>query len=320
MEYSSWLFVGFTLLVALLMFFDLRVFLSGSHVIGLRDAGVRYAAWVSLAALFNIGLFVWLGKEKGLEFLTGYIVELSLSVDNIFVWLIILSFFRVPPEYRQKVLFLGIIGAVIMRGLFIAVGVTLLNLFGWVIYIFGAFLIYTGIKLAIRKDSEVNPEQNPVLRLTRRFLPVTEEYQGQHFFVRQKGSLLATPLFMVLIVVEVSDVVFAVDSIPAILAITRDPFIVWTSNVFAILGLRALFFLVAGALVHFRYLNIGLAMVLSFIGFKMLISDIYHVPTTASLVGVVGILGVTILASYLPARKKADAVVNNEVTKDNQLD
>ena len=317
MEYSSWLFVGFTLLVALLLFFDLRLFLSGPHVIGLRDAGVRYAAWISLAALFNIGLFVWLGTEKGLEFLTGYIVELSLSVDNIFVWLIILSYFRVPPEFRQKVVFLGIIGAVIMRGLFIAVGVTLLNLFGWVIYIFGAFLIYTGIKLALRNETEVNLEQNPVLKLTRRFLPVTEEYQGQHFFVRQKGSLLATPLFMVLIVVEVSDIVFAVDSIPAILAITRDPFIVWTSNVFAILGLRALFFLVAGALVHFRYLNIGLAVVLSFIGFKMLISDIYHVPTTASLVVVVGILGVTILASYLTARNEVAASVNDESTKDN---
>ena len=301
-------------------FFDLRLFLRGPHVVGLRDAGIRYAAWVSLAALFNIGLFVWLGSEKGLEFLTGYIVELSLSVDNIFVWLIILSYFRVPPEYRQKVLFLGIIGAVIMRGLFIALGVTLLNRFSWVIYIFGAFLIYTGIKLVLRKNAEENPEQNPILRLTRRFLPVTEEYQGQHFFVRQKGTLLATPLFMVLVVVEISDVVFAVDSIPAILAITRDPFIVWTSNVFAILGLRALFFLVEGALFLFRYLNIGLAMVLCFIGFKMLMSDIYHVPTAVSLVGVVGILGVTMLASYLPALKEVGASVNDEVTKDNQLD
>jgi len=226
-------------------------------------------------------------------------------VDNVFVWLIIFSYFSVPLQYQHRVLFLGIVGAIVMRGLFIITGVALLNMFAWIIFVFGGFLIFTGIKLAVRKDEEVNPERNPILRLAKRFLPVTEDYEGQHFIVRRYGKWMATPLLMVLLVVEATDLIFAVDSVPAILSITRDPFIVWTSNVFAILGLRALFFLVSGALQYFRYLNQGLALVLCFVGVKMVISDFYHIPTLMSLGVVVGILAMTMLISYLASLREA---------------
>ena len=305
MEYPIWLWVGFTLFVLIMLAIDLGVFHRKAHVVSLREAGYWYVVWVSLAVIFNVGIFFWLGPDKGTEFLSGYIIELSLSVDNVFVWLIILSYFAVPAQYQHRVLFLGIVGAIVMRGLFIATGITLLNQFDWVIYVFGAFLVFTGVKLALRKDEEVHLERNPFLRLVRRFIPVTSDYHGQRFFVRQAGKWVATPLFMVLLVVEATDVVFAVDSVPAILAITRDPFIVWTSNVFAILGLRALFFLVAGVLRYFRYLNLGLALVLCFVGSKMLANDFYHMPTIISLGAVVGILTATMLASYVATRREA---------------
>ena len=305
MDYPIWLWAGFTVFVLCLLTIDLGVFHRKAHVVGLREAAIWYTVWLSLALLFNLGIFVWLGPGKGIEFLTGYIMELSLSVDNVFVFLIIFSYFAVPAPYQHRVLFFGILGAIVMRGFFIGIGVTLLNMFHWLIYLFGAFLVYTGIKLALRKDDEVHPERNPVLLLARRFLPVTSGYEDQRFFVRRQGKWMTTPLFMVLVVVEMSDLVFAVDSVPAILAITRDPFIVWTSNVFAILGLRALFFLVAGILRHFRYLKVGLALVLCFVGAKMLISDFYHVSTPLSLGAVAGILAVTMLASYLATRREA---------------
>jgi tellurite resistance protein TerC len=305
MEYPIWLWVGFTLFVLVILSIDLGVFHRKAHAVSIREAGSWYVVWVSLAVIFNIGIFIWLGAEKGTEFLSGYVIELSLSIDNVFVWLIILSYFAVPAQYQHRVLFLGIVGAVVLRGLFIATGITLLNQFDWVIYVFGAFLVFTGVKLALRKDEEVHPERNPFLRLVRRILPVTSDYHGQRFFIRQGGKWMVTPLFMVLLVVEATDVVFAVDSVPAILAITRDPFIVWTSNVFAILGLRALFFLVAGVLRYFRYLNIGLALVLCFVGFKMLVNDFYHVPTIISLGAVVGILAATALASFVATRREA---------------
>jgi len=238
-------------------------------------------------------------------------------VDNVFVWLIIFSYFAVPLQYQHRVLFLGIVGAIVMRGLFIVTGVTLLNTFGWLIFVFGAFLIFTGIKLALRKEEEIHPERNPVLRLARRFIPVTDGYEGQRFFVRQNGKWIATPLFMVLLVVEATDLVFAMDSVPAILAITRDPFIVWTSNVFAILGLRALFFLVAGVLHYFKYLKVGLAMVLCFVGVKMVISDFYHLPTAVSLGAVAGILAASILASYLATVRQA-SVSNRHLRRSEQ--
>ena len=309
MDIPIWVWIGFTIFVLLLLTLDLAVFHRKARVVSLREATTWYAVWVSLAAFFYLGILLWLGRDKSTEFLTGYIIEVSLSVDNVFVWLIIFSYFAVPARYQHRVLFLGILGAIVFRGLFIATGVTLLDVFGWLIFVFGAFLIFTGIKLALRKDEEVHPERNPVLRLARRFIPVAEGYEGQRFFVRQYGKWMATPLFMVLLVVETTDLVFAVDSVPAVLAITRDPFIVWTSNVFAILGLRALFFLVAGVLRYFRYLNVGLALVLCFVGVKMVISDFYHMPTAMSLGAVVGILAATMLASYLVALKEDGTVI-----------
>ena len=303
MDHSIWLWVGFTLFILLMLALDLGVFHRRAHVVGLREAAVWSAVWITMALLFNAGVYLWIGSEEGLAFLTGYVIEKSLSVDNVFVWLVIFSYFAVPAQYQHRVLFWGILGAMVLRGIFIAAGVTLLNQFEWVIYIFGAFLLYTGFKLAFRKEEQVQPERNPVLRLARRFIPVTSDYHGQRFFIRQHGRWIATPLLMVLVVIEATDVVFAADSIPAILAVTRDPFIVWTSNVFAILGLRALFFLVAGILRYFRYLNVGLALVLCFVGVKMLISDVYHVSTFVSLGAIGGILGTTMLASYLVTRR-----------------
>jgi tellurite resistance protein TerC len=304
MEHSIYLYVGFAVFVVAMLALDLGVFHRKAHAVSIREAGAWYAVWVSLALLFNVGVFVWMGSGKGTEFLTAYVVELSLSVDNIFVFLIIFSFFAVPPEYRHRVLFLGILGAIVMRGIFIATGVALLETFHWVIYVFGGFLVLTGIRLALRKDEEVQPDQNPVMRLARRFLPFSPNYEGQKFFVRHRGKLMATPLFMVLLGLETTDLVFAVDSVPAVLAISRDPFIVWTSNIFAILGLRALFFLVAGILPYFRYLKVGLSLILVFIGAKMLITDLYHMPTAVSLGTVGGILAVTMLASWVAKRRE----------------
>jgi len=305
MDIPIWVWIGFTAFVLVLLCLDLTVFHRKAHVVRVREAAIWYVVWVSLAALFYVGVLLFLGVDKSTEFLTGYVIELSLSVDNVFVWLIIFSYFSVPLQYQHRVLFLGIVGAIVMRGLFIITGVALLNMFAWIIFVFGGFLIFTGIKLAVRKDEEVNPERNPILRLAKRFLPVTEDYEGQHFIVRRYGKWMATPLLMVLLVVEATDLIFAVDSVPAILSITRDPFIVWTSNVFAILGLRALFFLVSGALQYFRYLNQGLALVLCFVGVKMVISDFYHIPTLMSLGVVVGILAMTMLISYLASLREA---------------
>jgi tellurite resistance protein TerC len=304
MDIPIWVWIGFTAFVLVLLCLDLTVFHRKAHVVRVREAAIWYVVWVSLAALFYVGVLLFLGVDKSTEFLTGYVIELSLSVDNVFVWLIIFSYFSVPLQYQHRVLFLGIVGAIVMRGLFIITGVALLNMFAWIIFVFGGFLIFTGIKLAVRKDEEVNPERNPILRLAKRFLPVTEDYEGQHFIVRRYGKWMATPLLMVLLVVEATDLIFAVDSVPAILSITRDPFIVWTSNVFAILGLRALFFLVSGALQYFRYLNQGLALVLCFVGVKMVISDFYHIPTLMSLGVVVGILAMTMLISYLASLRE----------------
>lgn len=305
MDIPIWVWISFTAFVLVLLCLDLTVFHRKAHVVSVREAAIWYVVWVSLAAFFYVGVLLFLGVDKSTEFLTGYVIELSLSVDNVFVWLIIFSYFSVPLQYQHRVLFLGIVGAIVMRGLFIVTGVALLNMFAWIIFVFGGFLIFTGIKLAVRKDEEVDPGKNPILRLAKRFLPVTEDYEGQHFIVRRYGKWMATPLLMVLLVVEATDLVFAVDSVPAILSITRDPFIVWTSNVFAILGLRALFFLVAGALRYFRYLNQGLAIVLCFVGVKMVISDFYHIPTTMSLGVVVGILAMTMLISYLASLREA---------------
>ena len=291
--------------MTLVLALDLWVFHRKAHVVSLREAAVWYSVWVGMALLFSLGVFVWMGQDKGLEFLAGYTIELSLSVDNLFVFMVIFASFAVPTQYQHRVLFFGILGALLMRGAFIATGVTLLHLFHWTTYLFGAFLVVTALRLALGNNKEIRPEHNPVIRIARRFLPISQEYHGQQFFLKRHGKWMATPLLLVLIIVETTDLVFALDSVPAVLAITRDPFIVYTSNVFGILGLRALFFLMAGFLRQFRYLSVGLALVLGFVGVKMLLSSFYTVPTAASLMVIVGTLAGTMLVSHLKNRSEA---------------
>lgn len=275
---------------------DLAVFHRGARTVRVRSAMAWSAFWIALAGAFAVLVYFWHGKTPALEFVTGYLIEESLSVDNLFVFLLLFRYFKVPDQYQHKVLFWGIIGALVMRLAFIVLGVALIHRFEWITYIFGAFLVYTGIKLVRSEEIAVEPERNPVLRWVRKFLPVTPDYVDGKFFVRDAG-LYATPLFLVLIVIETTDVIFAVDSIPAVLAITRDAFIVFTSNVFAILGLRSLYFALAGMLELFHFLHYGLAAILSFIGIKMLISHYYTIPTSIAL-GVVGVvLAISVAAS-----------------------
>jgi tellurite resistance protein TerC len=256
--------------------------------------------WITLALSFNLGLYVWLGPRPALEFLTGYLIEKSLSVDNLFVFLLLFSYFRVDGQYQHEVLFWGIIGALVMRALFIALGVTLIHRFAWIIYVFGAVLIYSGIRMAFEKKKQIRPEKNPVLKLFRRLMPVTEDYEGGNFFVRRERRRFATPLLTVLVLVETTDLIFATDSIPAVLAITTDPFIVYTSNVFAILGLRALYFALAGAMDRFHHLHYGLALILAFVGTKMILTawDI-RIPTHIALFVIVTILALSVVASLI---------------------
>jgi len=302
-----WPWIGFNVFVLAMLAIDLGVFHRRAHVVSLREAAIWSAVWISLSLLFNAGVFILMGSQKGMEFLTGYIIEKSLSVDNIFVFVMIFSYFNVPAQYQHRVLFYGILGALIMRAIFIGAGLGLLELFHWIIYPFGAFLVVTGLRMLTQRHAEVHPERNPVLRLTRRFLPVTPDYVEQRFIVRQAAKWMATPLLLVLIVIETTDLVFAVDSIPAIIAITRDPFIVYTSNVSAILGLRALYFLLAGVMRHFRYLKAGLSVVLCSVGVKMMLVDIYKIPIYMALGAVFVILGTAILASLIAARREERA-------------
>jgi tellurite resistance protein TerC len=291
------LWIGFNLFVLAMLALDLGVFHRKAHVIKIKEALVWSGVWITLALLFNLGIYLWRGQETALEFLAGYLIEKSLSVDNIFVFLLIFSYFGVPPLYQHKVLFWGILGALIMRAVFIATGITLIEKFHWTIYLFGAILVLTGVKMALQKDRKIQPERNPVIRLFRRCVPVTEDYAQDKFFIKRAGRYLATPLFIVLIVVETTDVIFAVDSIPAILAITLDPFIVYTSNVFAILGLRALYFALSGVMELFHHLHYGLSVVLVFVGIKMLLTDLYKIPVSIALSVVAGILLVSVMAS-----------------------
>ena len=297
------LFVVFSIVVLGMLFVDLAVVHRRAHVIKIKEALVWSAIWIALALSFNAGIYFWRGPHTALEFLTGYLLEKSLSVDNLFVFLLIFSYFRVPAPYQHKVLFWGILGALILRAIFIATGVTLVQRFHWVIYVFGGFLIFTGVKMALQKDKEIHPERNPVLKLFRRFMPVTDCYEGGKFFVKKHGRFLATPLLVTLLVVETTDVVFALDSIPAIFAITLDPFIVYTSNVFAILGLRALFFALAGIIRLFHYLHYGLSVILVFVGAKMLIAGIYKIPIGLALGVVAGIILISVMASVLQPNK-----------------
>ena len=301
---SLFLWVIFNVFVLGVLALDLLVLHRKAHAVSLREALAWSCVWVSLALLFALGVYFFRGGEKALEFLTGYVIEWSLSVDNLFVFLVIFSYFAVPPIYQHRVLFWGILGALVLRAIFIATGTALLTNFHWMIYVFGGFLIFTGIKLLFAGEEKIDPEKNPAVRLVRRFMNVTPDYHGQQFFIRKDGRLWATPLLLVLIVVETTDVIFAVDSIPAIFAITLDPFIVYTSNVFAILGLRALFFLLAGVMDMFRYLKVGLSFVLCFVGIKMVIVDFYKIPIGISLGVVAGILGISILASIFVRPKR----------------
>jgi tellurite resistance protein TerC len=298
---ASW--CAFLVLVMALLALDLGVINRKAHVIKIKEAIIWSVVWILIALLFNLLIYYWLGGRSAMEFLTGYVLERSLSMDNIFVFIVIFNYFKVPERYHHKVLFWGIFGALVMRALFILAGITLLNMFHQVMYIFGIFLVITGLKLAFEKDKEVQPEKNPVLKLLRRFLPVTENYVEGKFTVRKAGRLFATPMLVVLIVMETTDVVFALDSIPAILAITQNVFIVFTSNVFAILGLRALYFALAGMMQIFEYLNYGLSVILVFIGAKMLISGYYEIPIGIALGVVAGILAISVVASMIFPKK-----------------
>ena len=293
----------FFAMIAGMLALDLGVFHRKERRTSLREALFWSIFWTLVALAFNYWVYIRFGPGPGMEFLTGYVIERSLSFDNIFVFIVIFNYFAVPAQYQHRVLFWGIIGALVSRGIFIAMGTALLERFEFLIYVFGAFLLYTGFKILREKEQEIHPEQNPVVRLFQRFVPLTHHYHGKSFFVRENGKLMATPLMLVLVVVEATDVVFAVDSIPAIFAITLDPFIIFTSNIFAILGLRALYFLLAGLMHKFRYLSVGLGLVLVFIGAKMLVHHWVAIPTNWSLGIVLGILTVAMVASLLrPAR------------------
>jgi tellurite resistance protein TerC len=305
-EPSDWAIFVTAVLVFLAL--DLGVFHRKAHVVGFREAFVWTAIWFVVAVCFGLFLapiFVehW-GKEEKAQFLTGYIIELSLSMDNVFVIALIFAYFKLGLEYQHRVLFWGILGALLMRGLMIWLGASLISRFMWLIYVMGAFLVFTGIKmLAADEDESVEPEKNFAIRLARKFFPISREFHGSKFIVKMDGRKLLTPLALVLLMVETTDVIFAVDSIPAIFAVTQDPFIVFTSNVFAILGLRSLYFVLAGAIDYFRYLKVGLSIVLVFIGAKMLIGHWHHIPTTFSLIVVAGIIIASIVVSMIVGRK-----------------
>jgi len=307
-----WLWVGFNVFVLLLLALDLGVFHRSAHEVSVKEAAGWSVAWVALALLFNYGVYYFMGRQPALEFLTGYLIEKALSVDNIFVFVLVFSYFKVPSKYQHRVLFWGVIGALLMRGAMIGAGAYLIKQFHWIIYVFGGFLVITGIRMATQDERDIEPESNPVIKLVRRFTPVTNQYHGQSFFIREPerpGGLarrVATPLFVVLVFVETTDLIFAVDSIPAIFAVTQDAFIVYTSNVFAILGLRSLYFLLAGVMHKFHYLKLGLSVVLVFVGAKMLLTDVYKVPIGLSL-GFIALVLLLSVAASLVFPKSAEA-------------
>jgi len=297
---STWLWAGFSLFILTMLSLDLGLFNRKAHTIKYREAWIWSGVWVTLAGIFAALVFHYRGRSSGIDFVTGYLIELSLSVDNLFVFLLIFSYFKVPAKFQHRVLFWGVMGALFMRLTMIFIGAALIQRFHWIIYIFGAFLVYTGLKMFKQEEVEIHPEQNPVVRLVTRFLPITRHYDEEKFFTTINGKRTGTLLLLVLVVVEITDLVFAVDSIPAIFVITRDTFIVYTSNVFAILGLRSMYFLLAGVVDKFRYLRFGLAIVLSFIGIKMLITAFgVHIPTWFSLALVALVLAGSIGASLL---------------------
>lgn len=304
MTEQLWLWIGFNLFVLAMLALDLGVFHRKAHVVSFRESVTWTVVWIALALLFNLGVWHFAGSTKAVQFFTGYVIEKSLSVDNVFVFALLFSYFKVPPLFQHKVLFWGILGALVMRAGMIVAGAALITKFAWIIYVFGGFLILTGIKMIVKREEEIHPERNPVVRWFKRLMPVTPDYVGDRFFVRENGVRMATPLFVVLLLVELSDLIFAVDSIPAIFAVTTDPFIVYTSNVFAILGLRSLYFALAGVMDKFHYLKIGLGVVLTFVGVKMILAHTaWKIDTLVSLGVIVAILAVSVVASLLRPRK-----------------
>jgi len=293
-DVPGWVWVALVVGIAVLLFADLLIVHRKPHAISIREATIESAVWITIGLGFTLVILSWQGGPAAGEYLAGYLIEKSLSIDNVFVWAVILNYFAVPAAYQYRVLFWGIFGALVLRAIFIFAGVALIENFDWVLYIFGAFLIFTAFRIARHDNAEIHPEDNPVLKVFRRVIPSTTEYDGQKMFTRRSGHFLATPLFAVLVLIESTDVVFAVDSVPAILAVSREPFIVFSSNAFAILGLRALYFVLAGMAGRFRYLNLGLGLILGFVGVKMLIAEWYHVPTVASLAVIAIVLAVTI--------------------------
>jgi tellurite resistance protein TerC len=297
-------FLAFNAGVLAMLAIDLGIFNRKAHRITVREAAIWSGVWIALSLAFAGGIYHYRVRQAGLEFIAGYLIEYSLSVDNIFVFVLIFSYFRIPEKYQHRVLFWGIIGALVMRGSMIAGGAYLIQRFHWIIYVFGAFLVFTGIRMATQDATDIEPETNPILRLLRRHLPVTHDYRDQSFFVRESPKrgdavrLMATPLLVVLVLVETTDLIFAVDSIPAIFAVTRDPLLVYTSNVCAILGLRSLYFLLSGVMHKFRFLKIGISIVLIFVGVKMLLSSVYVIPVGISLVVIAGILALTVAISW----------------------
>jgi tellurite resistance protein TerC len=298
------LWAGFIAFIVAMLAVDLGVFHRKAHEVSLKEAGLWSAVWVTLAILFNIGVYAWFGTERALEFTTGYLIEKALSVDNVFVFVVVFSSFGIPALYQHRVLFWGVLGALVMRAVFIMVGGAFIQRFHWAIYVFGGILAFTGIKLLVQRNEEIHPEKNVVVRAFARLIPVVHDHAGGKFTLLRDGRRFATPLLLALVAVEVTDLIFAVDSIPAIFAITTDPFIVFTSNIFAILGLRSLYFLLAGVIDKFVYLKVGLSLVLIFVGAKMLLTDVYKLPIAVSLAVIAGILGVSIGASLVNTKKR----------------
>lgn len=307
MSTNALMWIGFNLFVVVMLALDLGVFHRKQHTVKVKEALIWSAIWITLALVFNVGIYYTLGQQKALEFLTGYVVEKSLSIDNLFVFILLFGFFKVESKLQHRVLFWGVLGAIVLRAIFIFAGVALINQFHWIIYIFGAFLVYTGIKMLFENDdNEVHPDRNPVVKWIKRIYPVASNDEKGSFFRRIDKKLHITPLFIVLLLIEVSDLIFAVDSIPAILSISNDTYIVFTSNIFAIMGLRSLYFAVSEVMGLFRYLKFGLAAILAFVGIKMCISSIYEIPISVSLLFILGTVTISILLSKLiPAEEKA---------------
>ena len=307
LDVPGWAWVALVGAIVVLLLVDLLLLHRTAHVVTFREAALESTAWIVVSVVFGLIVLWAFGTPAGGEYFAGYLIEKSLSIDNVFVWAVLFSYFAVPAAYQFRVLFWGVFGALVMRAIFIFAGVALLESFGWLLYVFGAFLVYTGIKMARGSHAEVHPEQNPILRFVQRVIPSTHEYDGHNMFTKKSGTRLATPLFAVLILVEATDLVFAVDSVPAILAVSREPFIVFSSNAFAILGLRALYFLLGGMKDKFRYLNVGLGLILGFVGLKMLAAEAYHVPVGLSLAVIGTIFTGAIVASWLADKRDHEA-------------